>query len=115
MRPLVPQQMFLPCERLPAVEAVVGPVRLNPHVQLDVSVEVLAAAVRLRAALIGAVEQPGPVRAVGLRHVLLLLLLLLLGVVLGWAGRRVVDGRAGTSRVRTAGLNKVQVYNNPDI
>jgi len=89
--PLVTQQMLLPREGLVAVRAVVGPLRLDPLVHPVMAVEMLAAAVGLGAAIVGAVKQTHAIvggAAVVLRHVLLLLgllllllLLLLLGVV----------------------------------
>ena len=55
----VPQQMFLPSERLAAVQTVVRSLRFNAHVELEVSVEMLPPAVGLGAALVGAVEERG--------------------------------------------------------
>ena len=54
----MPHQMFLPGECLAALHAVVRSLRFNAHVKFYVTVEVLPPRVGLRAALIGAMEQP---------------------------------------------------------
>ena len=64
--PSVPQQVLLPGEGLPTVEAVVGPLRLDAHVQLEVAVEVLPPAVGLGTALICALQAAGRVGLRGL-------------------------------------------------
>ena len=61
MPPPVSQQVFLPSERLAAVQTVVRSLRFNAHVELEVSVEMLPPAVGLGAALVGAVEERGVV------------------------------------------------------
>ena len=68
----MPHKMFLPCECLGALHAVVRSLRLNAHVKLEVTVEVLPPGVGLGAALVGAVEEA-----------------LLLAVVIAGAGVRV--------------------------
>ena len=53
----VAQQVFLPSECLATVQTVVRSLRFYPHVELEVSVEMLPPAVSLGAALVCAVEQ----------------------------------------------------------
>ena len=57
MTPPVSQQVFLPGECLAAVQAVVRPLRLYPHVELQVPVEMFPPAVSLSAALVRAVKE----------------------------------------------------------
>ena len=56
MTSLVSQQMLLPCKRLSTIKTVVGSLWLDALVLLDVLGEVLAPAVGLGAALVGAVQ-----------------------------------------------------------
>jgi len=90
------------------------PVRLNPHMHLNMTIQMLATTVRLRTPLVGAVEQ-GPASAtpaigvVCVRHVLLLLLLLLMLLLLNvmrGLGRLLNYRRSRSCRVRSSRLDK---------
>ena len=56
MSSFVSKQMFLSCERFSTLHAVIRSIRLNTHVQFDVSIEVLPATVGLWTALVGTMK-----------------------------------------------------------
>ena len=87
------------------------PVRLNPHMHLNMTIQMLASTVRLRTPLVGAVEQGPTTPAIGVvcvRHVLLLLLLLMLLLlnVMSGLGRMLNYRRSRSCRMRSSRLNK---------